>query len=394
MYSIAMKDEDFFNFIEWSKHKGYYDNFDYTIKTDSVTETVWKDGPVINALERGAILLLDECLDENEEVLIGTVDDYKSVKLSELEYNKVYPVVSFNMETGELENDFGSIISDKEDEIYEVEFEDGRVIRLNKKHPFIIQDEEGNFYEKTLEDGLNVGDVVVSFTPNFSLLKIKSIKSIGKGRVRNLTVTNNHTFLTSSGIVTHNCDLGSTKIMALQSVMEGKGVFLKKIGRYVKPAPGFNVIATANTKGKGSEDGRFVGTNVMNSAFLDRFAITFEQEYPSNAVENRILNQVAKSINLQDADEFIKKLCDWSDVIRKTFFDGGIDEVISTRRLVHILKAYSIFENKEKAIRYSISGFDNETKTAFIELYDKIDAEFDMNSKKEGEAVEFELVDA
>lgn len=178
-------------------------------------------------------------------------------------------------------------------------------------------------------------------------------------------------------------DLGSTKIMALQSVMEGKGVFLKKIGRYVKPAPGFNVIATANTKGKGSEDGRFVGTNVMNSAFLDRFAITFEQEYPSNAVENRILNQVAKSINLQNADEFIKKLCDWADVIRKTFFDGGIDEIISTRRLVHILKAYSIFENKEKAIRYSISGFDNETKTAFIELYDKIDAEFDMNSTEQ-----------
>jgi hypothetical protein len=184
-------------------------------------------------------------------------------------------------------------------------------------------------------------------------------------------------------------DLASNKILCLQSVLEGKGIFLKKIGQFVKPTNGFNVIATANTKGKGSDDGRFVGTNVLNSAFLDRFAITLEQEYPSSSVEVRILSSYAKSINLQDSDElnsdeFIKKLCDWGDVIRKTFYDGGVDEVVSTRRLVNILKAYSIFGSKEKSIRYSISGFDEETKTAFLELYDKIDADFKM----EGEGVE------
>jgi hypothetical protein len=179
-------------------------------------------------------------------------------------------------------------------------------------------------------------------------------------------------------------DLASNKILCLQSVLEGKGVFLKKIGQFVKPTNGFNVIATANTKGKGSDDGRFVGTNVLNSAFLDRFAITLEQEYPSSSVEVRILSSYAKSINLQDSDEFIKKLCDWGDVIRKTFYDGGVDEVVSTRRLVNILKAYTIFGSKEKSIRYSISGFDEETKTAFLELYDKIDADFKM----EGEGVE------
>jgi MoxR-like ATPase len=179
--------------------------------------------------------------------------------------------------------------------------------------------------------------------------------------------------------------------MCLQSVLEGKGIFLKKIGKYVHPTPGFNIIATANTKGKGSDDGRFIGTNVLNSAFLDRFAITFEQEYPTPAIEIKILTQIANSINLQDAEDFIKKLCDWSEVIRKTFFDGGIDEIVSTRRLVHILKAYSIFNNKEKSIRYSISGFDNETKTAFIELYDKIDAEFSMNENSKTEEVKEEL---
>ena len=175
-------------------------------------------------------------------------------------------------------------------------------------------------------------------------------------------------------------DLASNKILCLQSVLEGKGVFLKKIGRFVKPAPGFNVIATANTKGKGSDDGRFIGTNVLNSAFLDRFAITLEQDYPTTAIEQKILQGIANSIGLCNSEDFIKKLCDWSDVIRKTFYDGGIDEIVSTRRLVHILKAYSIFDNKEKSIRYSISGFDDETKQAFIELYDKVDSDFNMPS--------------
>jgi hypothetical protein len=173
-------------------------------------------------------------------------------------------------------------------------------------------------------------------------------------------------------------DLASNKIMVLQSVLSGNGIYIKKINRFVKPAPGFNIFATANTKGKGSDDGRFIGTNVLNTAFLDRFAITLEQEYPSVSAETKILTKNAKVLNLENVDEFIKKLCDWGDVIRKTFYDGGIDEVITTRRLVNIVKAYSIFNNKSKAIKYSISGFDDETKQAFLELYDKIDVDFQM----------------
>lgn len=173
-------------------------------------------------------------------------------------------------------------------------------------------------------------------------------------------------------------DLASNKIMVLQSVLSGNGIYIKKINRFVKPAPGFNIFATANTKGKGSDDGRFIGTNVLNAAFLDRFAITLEQEYPSVSAETKILTKNAKVLNLENVDEFIKKLCDWGDVIRKTFYDGGIDEVITTRRLVNIVKAYSIFNNKSKAIKYSISGFDDETKQAFLELYDKIDVDFQM----------------
>jgi hypothetical protein len=174
-------------------------------------------------------------------------------------------------------------------------------------------------------------------------------------------------------------DLASNKILCLQSVLEGKGVFLKKIGQFVKPTNGFNVIATANTKGKGSDDGRFVGTNVLNEAFLERFCVTFEQSYPSTAVEVRILEGVALDLGVEDR-EFCKRLCDWSDVIRKTFYDGGIDEIISTRRLVHIIRAYAIFKDKAKAIQVCVNRFDEETKTAFLELYDKIDVDFVMPS--------------
>ena len=175
-------------------------------------------------------------------------------------------------------------------------------------------------------------------------------------------------------------DLASNKILCLQSVLEGKGVFLKKIGRFVKPTAGFNVIATANTKGKGSEDGRFIGTNVLNEAFLERFPVTFEQSYPVPATEQKILEGVALDLGVEDR-EFCKRLCDWSDVIRKTFYDGGIEEIISTRRLVHIVRAYSIFGDKAKAIQVCINRFDDETKTAFLELYDKIDADFVMPSE-------------
>ena len=174
-------------------------------------------------------------------------------------------------------------------------------------------------------------------------------------------------------------DLASNKILCLQSVLEGKGVFLKKIGKYVKPSAGFNVFATANTKGKGSEDGRFIGTNVLNEAFLERFAITLEQEYPTPTIERKILEGLSLDLGLEDRD-FCKRLTDWAQVIRKTFYEGGIDEVISTRRLVHIIRAYSIFGSKEDAIKYSINRFDDETKQAFIELYDKIDADFDKDN--------------
>jgi hypothetical protein len=169
-------------------------------------------------------------------------------------------------------------------------------------------------------------------------------------------------------------DLASNKILCLQSVLEGKGVFLKKTGRYVQPAPGFNVIATANTKGKGSDDGRFIGTNVLNEAFLERFALTFEQEYPTPAVETKILLRVAASLGKHD-EEFCTNLANWGDIIRRTFREGGVDEVISTRRLVHIMRAYAIWGDRMKAIKVCVNRFDDETKQSFIELYDKIDAD-------------------
>jgi hypothetical protein len=172
-------------------------------------------------------------------------------------------------------------------------------------------------------------------------------------------------------------DLASNKILCLQSILEGKGVFLKKIGKYVRPSAGFNVVATANTKGKGSDDGRFIGTNVLNEAFLERFPVTFEQAYPTPAQEIKIVQNVAESLGVDDVD-FCKRLVDWGDIIRKTFYDGGIEEIISTRRLVHIVRAYSIFGDKAKAIQVCVNRFDDETKQAFLELYDKVDADFQL----------------
>jgi MoxR-like ATPase len=172
-------------------------------------------------------------------------------------------------------------------------------------------------------------------------------------------------------------DLASNKILCLQSILEGKGVFLKKIGKHITPAEGFNVFATANTKGKGSDDGRFIGTNVLNEAFLERFPVTFEQEYPTPANEMKILANVAAQLDCLDND-FTKRLVDWADIIRKTFYDGGIEEIISTRRLVHIIRAYAIFQDKAKAIQVCVNRFDDETKQAFLELYDKVDADFQL----------------
>ena len=169
-------------------------------------------------------------------------------------------------------------------------------------------------------------------------------------------------------------DLASNKILCLQSILEGKGVFLKKVGRFVKPANGFNIFATANTKGKGSDDGRFIGTNVLNEAFLERFALTFEQDYPTPKTEQKILEKVAINYGVLDKD-FCDNLANWADIIRKTFNDGGIDEVISTRRLVHIIRAFAIWQDRMKAIKVCVNRFDDETKQSFLELYDKIDAD-------------------
>ena len=177
-------------------------------------------------------------------------------------------------------------------------------------------------------------------------------------------------------------DLASNKILCLQSILEGNGIFLKKIGRFVKPARGFNIFATANTKGKGSDDGRFIGTNVLNEAFLERFPVTYEQDYPAPAVEKRILGRIASTLGVTDT-EFLNRLVDWADIIRKTFYDGGIEDIISTRRLVHIVRAYSIFNDKAKAIKVCINRFDDETKQSFLELYDKVDADFELDAKED-----------
>ena len=183
-------------------------------------------------------------------------------------------------------------------------------------------------------------------------------------------------------------DLASNKIMCLQPILEGSGVFVKKINKYVKPKDGFNVIATANTKGQGSEDGKFIGTNILNEAFLERFPVTFEQKYPSVSIEKKILNNTLKVAGKSDV-KFVDKLTTWADVIRKTYFDGGVDEIISTRRLVHIVQAFAIFGNKMKAIEVCTNRFDDDTKNSFVELYTKVDsgvsADQIMEQQKEAE---------
>ena len=178
------------------------------------------------------------------------------------------------------------------------------------------------------------------------------------------------------------CDLGSNKLLALQPVLEGKGVYLKKINKWVTPKEGFNVMATANTKGKGSDDGRFIGTNILNEAFLERFAVTMEQPYASVAVETKIVLGAMKKYGAEDT-EFAKNLVTWADVIRKTFYDGGVDEVISTRRLDHIVKAFAIFGDKMQAIELCVARFDEDTKVSFLDLYTKIDAGIDVGNESE-----------
>jgi hypothetical protein len=186
-------------------------------------------------------------------------------------------------------------------------------------------------------------------------------------------------------------DLASNKIMCLQPILEGSGVYVKKINKFVKPKLGFNVIATANTKGQGSDDGKFIGTNVLNEAFLERFPVTFEQEYPSAKIEEKIVSTKLKSAGKSD-DKFAHNLVTWADVIRKTYKDGGVDEIISTRRLVHIAEAYGIFKNKMKAISVCTNRFDDDTKTSFVDLYGKVDSgasvEEILDAKKQADEAE------
>jgi MoxR-like ATPase len=177
-----------------------------------------------------------------------------------------------------------------------------------------------------------------------------------------------------SVLVLDEIDRGSNKLMCLQGILEGKGVLIKKTGEYVEPASGFNVVATANTKGKGDDTGRYMSATILDDAFLERFPITVEQEYPDTKIELKILKKVFDSLGISD-DKFANNLVQWSDIIRKTFEEGAIDELISTRRLVHIAQAYTIFNDKMDAIKYCINRFDSETKNSFLDLYTKIDAD-------------------
>lgn len=173
-------------------------------------------------------------------------------------------------------------------------------------------------------------------------------------------------------LILDEVDRGSNKLMCLQAILEGKSYFNKKTGETVAPAPGFTIVATANTKGRGSDDGKFISAQLLDEAFLERFAITVEQEYPKPAVEKRIiLNKMSKA-GYTDED-FATHLVTWSEVIRKTFFEGAIDELVSTRRLEHIVNAYGVFKDKLKAITLCTNRFDADTKAAFIDLYTKVD---------------------
>ena len=175
-------------------------------------------------------------------------------------------------------------------------------------------------------------------------------------------------------------DRGSNKLMALQGVLEGKPVLIKKTGEVVHPAPGFNVIGTANTKGQGDDAGRFISASIIDEAFLERFTITLEQPYPSASVEKKIVKNHMEKFGANDS-EFVDKLVAWGQAIRKTFLDGGVDEIVSTRRLCHIVQTFSIFNDRMKAIELCVNRFDEDTRSGFLDLYSKIDA--DVNAMDE-----------
>ena len=187
-------------------------------------------------------------------------------------------------------------------------------------------------------------------------------------------------------------DLASNKIMCLQPVLEGNGIYIKKINRYIKPAPGFTVIATANTKGKGSDDGRFIGTNILNEAFLERFPVTMEQPYPATSTEKKMVLGSMEKYGKVD-ESFATRLVTWAEVIRKSFYDGAVDELISTRRLDHIVKAFAIFGDRMKAIELCVNRFDEDTKASFLDLYSKVDEDVVVPSESTEESIVEEKTD-
>ena len=185
-------------------------------------------------------------------------------------------------------------------------------------------------------------------------------------------------------LILDEVDRGSNKLMCLQAILEGKPYFNKKTGETVTPAPGFNLVATANTKGRGSDDGKFISANILDEAFLERFAITVEQEYPTMATEKKIVIKKMEKVNNVDED-FATHLVTWSDVIRKTYYEGAIDELISTRRLEHIVNAFAVFKDKQKAVQLCVNRFDEDTKEAFIDLYAKVDPSVELEEAEETE---------
>lgn len=217
-----------------------------------------------------------------------------------------------------------------------------------------------------------------------SAMKIKSIREFGTGKVRNITVKKNHTFLTKNGIVTHNCDAGSpTSMFPLHSILEGKPYYFRLKNEMIHPKEGFAVIALGNTLGKGDDSGRYIGTNIMNDALLERFALALHQTYPDQKTEKKIVIKLMGSLGLEANDKFINDITKWTSAIRITFEAGGIDEIISTRRLTHIIKAYAVFGNINKAVELGCNRFDEMTRAAFVDLFDKISGEDETSQSEE-----------
>jgi len=256
-------------------------------------------------------------------------------------------------------------------------FEDlNRIIGSNKFYPVFITGQSGNGKTMSVEQvcaKLKRKFVCISMTPETDESDLLGNYVLMNGEMvwRDGPVT----VAARQGAVLciDEIDYGAQNLSCLQRVLEGKPFLLKKKNEVIAPAAGFTIIATANTKGKGSDDGRFMFTNVLNEAFLERFPITFEQGWAPNTVEKKIVKKELVSEGRAD-DEFADNLVTWADAIRKTFEDGGCDEVISTRRLVHIAKAYGIFGDRLKAIQYCLNRFDEDTKASFLDLYTKVDA--------------------